>query len=568
MRVYNAQKRVTGWQKMDTNEKFIAEDKIEENNKNKIEKKVKRWKYILATCILIFSVMLVYVYFWTVARFGAIPFAQVIFHLVVPMEGADSSVVLSYFTGVVWWILLVLAIAFIPFIPDTRVYKSIVAKRKESRREKTVNRPKYGAKKPGKFREGILIAKKIVGMLREMYTRHFLALTSLVLVGVIIFDVLSFGIDQWLADRFDSNTIFEEYYVDSSEANITFPEDKKNLIIILAESLETSFADEANGGVMDKNYIPNLTKLVEENTHFSSRDNLQGATEVAGTSWTMASMVAHTSGVPLMLPIGDNSYGKYTEFLPGVTSMGELLAEQGYVNEIILGSKSEFAGIDTYFASHGDYKIFDYYTAVEKEYINEDYYVFWGYEDVKLFEYAKMELEELSESGQPFNLMINSIDLHTPSGYFCNKCRNTYSDKYKNIITCQDKLIYEFVEWVKTQDFYEDTVIVIVGDHLSMAPRVEEDYVTDEDYERTTYHCIINSDVEATNTTNRVFNTMDMYPTILAALGCDIEGDRLGIGTNLYSDTPTIMEAIGKEKFMDEISKNSILYNEDILCVE
>ncbi|MBQ2745483.1 MAG: hypothetical protein IJF37_07735 [Lachnospiraceae bacterium] len=101
-----------------------------------------------------------------------------------------------------------------------------------------------------------------------------------------------------------------------------------------------------------------------------------------------------------------------------------------------------------------------------------------------------------------------------------------------------------------------------------MAPRVEEEYVKDEDYERTTYNVIINSKLEATNNINRDFTTMDMYPTILASIGCEIEGERLGIGTNLYSGIPTVMEEMGKEKFMEEISKNSILYNEEILCVE
>ena len=58
---------------------------------------------------------------------------------------------------------------------------------------------------------------------------------------------------------------------------------------------------------------------------------------------------------------------------------------------------------------------------------------------------------------------------------------------------------------------------------------------------------------------------MDMFPTVLASLGFEIEGDRLGLGTNLYSDRKTVMEEIGKKKFMDEISKNSKIYNKEIL---
>lgn len=555
---------------MNTNENIVKEDMINKEQNKKV--KSKRWHKIFAILLIVLSVMFLYVYFWTVGKFGKIPFAQVLFHLVVPMEGAESSLVLSYFLGVSWILALVLMLAYVPFIPDSKwwlKYKNRQRNRIEGNEElkvtRKVKRPRYGAKNESKIKE---FMEKIPRGVRKFYTRHYVFLAVVSFIGVLLFDVIAFGIDDWLIDRFDSNTIFEDYYVDSKTANITFPEKKKNLIIILAESLENSFADKENGGVMDRNFIPSLTALAKENTHFSSRDNLQGATEVPGTSWTMASMVSHTSGIPLMIPIGNNSYGKYAEFLPGVTSMGEILEKEGYVNHLVLGSKSEFAGIDTYFKTHGNYEIFDYYTAIEREYVNEDYYEFWGVEDAKLFKYAKNELLEVSKQSQPFSMIINTIDLHTPGGYQCSECGNVYGDKYKNIMLCQDKQINDFVEWAKEQAFYEDTVIVIVGDHLSMAPRVEDDYVTDKTYERTMYHCIINSDVKATNTTNRVFSSMDMYPTIMAALGCKIEGDRLGIGTNLYSDTPTVMEVIGKDRFINEISKNSILYNEDILEVE
>ena len=35
---------------------------------------------------------------------------------------------------------------------------------------------------------------------------------------------------------------------------------------------------------------------------------------------------------------------------------------------------------------------------------------------------------------------------------------------------------------------------------------------------------------------NRQFTHMDMYPTTLAAMGFNIEGNKLALGTNLFSD--------------------------------
>ena len=53
---------------------------------------------------------------------------------------------------------------------------------------------------------------------------------------------------------------------------------------------------------------------------------------------------------------------------------------------------------------------------------------------------------------------------------------------------------------------------------------------------------------------------MDMFPTTLASIGADIEGDRLGLGTNLFSDKQTIPEIIGLDEFNNELSKGSNYY--------
>ncbi len=528
-------------------------------------KKIKLWRRILSVIFIILSVMLLYVLFWSKSVFGDVPFAQVIFHMMVPLEGADPATISSYFAGVIPIILVTLLVVSLPFISDSKLNKKF----EDWICKKFIKKNKSENNKENKEKNNNTV-RKILRAIKEFYKVHLLSIASAALVMIIVVDIFGFGIHTWIADRFHSSKIFENYYVDSKTAEIEFPEDgeKKNIIYILSESLEASFADTENGGCMDENLIPYLTMLAEENTHFSREDNLAGATEVEGTGWTIAAMVAQMSGVPLMVPIGQNAYGNYSEFLPGITTLGEVLEAEGYVNEIVIGSKSQFAGADTFFESHGNYKIFDYYSAIEAEYIDEDYYRFWGFEDNKLFEYAKEEIRQLESTGKPFNIMINSIDLHTPNGYVCTECQRVHghdkNDMYEDIINCQDRQIYEFVEWCKTQDFYEDTVIIISGDHLSMAPVVKEEYAP-EDYERTTYHVIINSDVEPVNTSYRDFTTMDLYPTILASIGCKIEGERLGIGTNLYSDKKTVMEEMGKETFMDEISKNSVYYNENIV---
>ena len=52
-----------------------------------------------------------------------------------------------------------------------------------------------------------------------------------------------------------------------------------------------------------------------------------------------------------------------------------------------------------------------------------------------------------------------------------------------------------------------------------------------------------------------------MFPTTLAAMGCTIEGERLGLGTNLFSATPTLIEKRGYVQFWNELAKASDFYN-------
>ena len=46
----------------------------------------------------------------------------------------------------------------------------------------------------------------------------------------------------------------------------------------------------------------------------------------------------------------------------------------------------------------------------------------------------------------------------------------------------------------------------------------------------------INSAVNPVNNMKRTYTTMDNFPTTLAAMGVKIEGNRLGLGTNLFSE--------------------------------
>lgn len=79
------------------------------------------------------------------------------------------------------------------------------------------------------------------------------------------------------------------------------------------------------------------------------------------------------------------------------------------------------------------------------------------------------------------------------------------------------------------------------------------------------YNVIINSAVTTTNTKNRIFTAVDMYPTTVAAIGGTIKKDQLGLGINLFSDKKTLAEIYGLSEFNSNLDKNSLFYNTYIL---
>ena len=336
---------------------------------------------------------------------------------------------------------------------------------------------------------------------------------------------------------------------------MTAPAEKPNVIWLVLESMETTYASREEGGIQDANYMPNLTRLAKENISFSNTEKLGGLHTTNNTNWTMAALFAGTSGLPFGFPVDQNSMNKYTEFAPDIAAMGDILKRDGYVNEFLCGSDAAYGGRALYFRDHGAYEIYDLFRARENGDIPKDYYVFWGFEDRHLFRIAKQELTRLYEAGQPFNLTMLTVDAHHLGGYTCEECGNEYPERTANVIACTDRQVGEFIEWCKTQPFWDSTVIVITGDH----PRMDTLLTEGVDYQdRTIYNCFLNArKAPEGGTENRTAVMMDLYPTMLGAMGYTIEGNRLGLGTDLFSGEKTLAEEMGYEELNEEVSKYS-----------
>lgn len=477
---------------------------------------------------------------YVLSSFSGITIDQLVFHMNTNLEGSNWSTFLpTLIQAGIYILIAVIGCTIVTFIQ------------------------KYFIKKANRYRKFNLKAKEMI----KEYSLHFITtLCGFIAICIVLVSLADnyYLIDYLAARRIDTE-IYDKYYIDTATVELTFPEKKKNLVYIYMESMEMSLADESHGGGKSVNVIPELTDIALENDCFNGdTDILNGARSLYNSTWTIAGLVAQTSGLPLGINhVLTNNINSISSFMPGATTLGDILEKEGYHNVFMLGSDAKFGNRDVYFKEHGNYDIDDYYWARNNNKLpDKSYYVWWGYEDDKLFTYAKEELTSLAESDEPFALSLLTVDTHFVNGYLCDDCPDRFTSQYSNVLACSSKKVSELVEWIEAQPWGEDTVIVLNGDHLCMDSKYYEDMP--DDYERKTYTAIINSSKKEPDTT-RLYSTMDLFPTTLSAMGVTIKGDRLGLGTDLYSDTPTLLEELGENYLNYELSLNSTFYDKNIL---
>ncbi len=383
----------------------------------------------------------------------------------------------------------------------------------------------------------------------------------LALVAAIGYTWIQLDMTTYINQQIHASTFIKDNYVDPNTVDIQFPTRKRNLVYIYLESMEVTDADKEHGGGFDKNRIPELTDLALENEFFGDDSGeLNGGFSMPGTDWTMGAIFAQSTGLPLQISIDANSMSDQENFFPTVKALGDILKDEGYHQEYLCGSNATFGGRELFFRTHGDFDIIDYPYAKEQGWIPKDYGVWWGFEDQKLFDYAKERLLELSKSDEPFNMTLLTVDTHFEDGYVCKLCENEFDDQYSNVFACSSRQATGFVKWIQQQDFYENTTIVLVGDH----PTMDADYCLEipGDYTRTVYTCFINADCGVHDRLKRKYTTFDMFPTTIASLGATIEGNRLGLGANLFSTKETLLETYGMDYEKSELDKKSKFMNE------
>jgi phosphoglycerol transferase MdoB-like AlkP superfamily enzyme len=274
---------------------------------------------------------------------------------------------------------------------------------------------------------------------------------------------------------------------------------QKNLVIILEESLGARFVGELGGiGV-----TPELDKLYQQGWGF---DNLYAT----GTR-SVRGIEAVTTG---FTPSPSRSVVKLSKSQRNFFSLADVLTRTGYTTQFIYGGESHFDNMKSFFLGNGFSDIVDINDIQSPEFISS-----WGVSDEDLFNQADKELNELNKTGKPFFSLVFTSSNHDP--FDIPEGKVTLPDghdpeNYKRDLAIKyaDYALGKFIAKAKTQNYWQDTVFLVVADH-------DVRVFGSEPVPLKSFHIpavILNSDVEAKRDT-RLVSQIDLPATLLSLLG-------------------------------------------------
>ena len=242
-----------------------------------------------------------------------------------------------------------------------------------------------------------------------------------------------------------------------NQQDIILNTQKPNVILIIWESLSAKIVGSLNG---EPTVTPNLNRLSKEGILFTNFYSNGDRTD---------------KGIPAILS------GYYPQpairimRMPNKTRSLPMLPKEmdklGYKTSFYYGGDLNFGNMNTYLRSAGIQKIID-----GSEFDKKDWNSKWGaYDDVFLKRFAS---DLTKDNKQPFFRIALTLSSHEPyeiKGEY-KFGENGESNKYRSAHFYTDKVIGDFIDFAKKQDWYKNTLIVIMSDHGHSSPTPDNPY--------------------------------------------------------------------------------------------
>ena len=347
--------------------------------------------------------------------------------------------------------------------------------------------------------------------------------------------------------NFDNNLYFE-----ANKINFKNPKKFKNLILIYIESLEYDIENLTNE--INENPLQNLNQI--------SGKNIYDFKEMPSAQISIAGLIASQCSIPFHPTISTN-LKDYK--LKKLFCLSDVLNQFEYEQYYFMTVNKKFQRTDSFKENH-HYKIFDN-KEIRKVYTNVNFGWGEGVHDNIMLNFAKKKIYNLHKNKKKFNVVIKTTDTHPPYQKVSEICKidNKMDIKKKSALSfkCISSLVSDFLDDLSLNGILDDTVVVIMGDHLTH-PYYNDKAIIDESRNKRNIYFKMNTSKKFNR---KKMNHFDVAPTILDELGfLNHNQKRFAFGVSLFQNNEKFnynkhYKSVMSEKILNDFYLSKLLSN-------
>ncbi|SFJ78975.1 Phosphoglycerol transferase MdoB [Halobacillus dabanensis] len=303
----------------------------------------------------------------------------------------------------------------------------------------------------------------------------------------------------------------------------------KNVILLSLESTQTFVVDNTLNG---EELTPYFNDLKEEGAYFSNFYHQVKQGRTSDSEFLLDNSLYGLNRGAAFFTHSGNEY----EATP------EVLGEKGYTSSTMHANDETFWNRNVMYESLG----YDEYYSKKDFDVTEEKSYGWGYLDEYFFSDA---LEKMEQMEQPFYNKMITLTNHHPFTLPEDKkfikegdTSSTTLNRYFQTIRYQDEALKQFVEKFKKSDLYEDTILVIYGDHFgisenhqqAMGEYLDKDINAYEQFQLQRVPLLMIGEGIEPKEHDTVGGQIDLRPTIMNLLGVEDENP-IQFGQDLFS---------------------------------
>ncbi|MBU8879380.1 LTA synthase family protein [Bacillus sp. FJAT-29790] len=304
----------------------------------------------------------------------------------------------------------------------------------------------------------------------------------------------------------------------------------KNVILISMESTQNFVI---NNEVNGQEITPFLNEFIKDSYYFENFYHQTAQGKTSDSEFLVDNSLYPLSRGAVFFTHSGNEF----------TATPEILNDNGYFTASLHANNKSFWNRDIMYQAFG----YDRFYSLPDFDVNEENSVGWGLKDIDFFEQSVQHLKEMPK---PFYAKFISLTNHFPfelgeedrfiEPYTSN---NKTVNNYFPTVRYTDEALKIFVERLKEEGLYEDSIIVLYGDHYGISENHNKamgEFLGEEvtpfvstQLQRVPF--LIHIPGQKGKTISTVSGQIDVKPTLLHLLGIDTKNN-IEFGSDLFSE--------------------------------